>query len=316
MQDEQQTVSSTNSFRLGVEHTTFLIVPGFAVFVAFATLFGRIYFQTYAEGLRVPESEFDLSAIDYPVMSPDLAIAGFGVAASLVALAIVLSIRWNAVTGNHWLTLCSGIVLIALVAIMVSQPEWVAKWFGKLGPGLLGLWSLLPLVLWTIGTALLMVWLFSWGTDGATAKQETGSGRKARERANSPATRKWKPLAKLFATILGGSTIVQLFYFGLLLSETFGRTDAELAILEAPYVRIQLDSSENPYFLQPEDGDEGEDTTPSTVKLVHVGEKFVYIRTSECPSSCPGERVVAPGQPFQYAIPVGDIKTITYIEDP
>ena len=79
-------------------------------------------------------------------------------------------------------------------------------------------------------------------------------------------------------------------------------------------VQVELNSSSTPGFLIEEKEDEGEEPAHRAFKLVHVGDKFVYLRRPEYSCACPTDAKAATVQPFQYAVPVVAIATMTYVE--
>ena len=92
--------------------------------------------------------------------------------------------------------------------------------------------------------------------------------------------------------------------------------NAGITLRDAPFVQVEFNSSNTSDFLKDEKGDVGGGPASRTFKLVYVGDKFVYLRKPEHSCICPADAGVAPGQPYQYAVPAGEIVTITYIQNP
>ena len=112
-----------------------LIIQGSAIFVAFSALLGRIYFREYANVLRIPESEFRFNAVEYSVISPDVAISSFGVA--IFSIVLVLAFKLRIEPNHRWITIGIGTAFLLGCIITVlrdlSNDEIPEPGFGAFG---------------------------------------------------------------------------------------------------------------------------------------------------------------------------------------
>ena len=312
------TNSPVASQGLAVGQLSILLVQGFAIFAAFSTLLGRIYFLAYSDTLKIPESEFDLDVLSYSVISPDVVISGFGVAVSSVV--IVLSFRWRINPSYRWILFAAGIGLLGTVLYTVMR-DLSGDDIPEPGAGAFGIWWLIFIVGWTSGTALIYSFLVSWFSSDpiCTTRSQKGSrsARTSQGWMNSKLIQEGSRLISLASLFAGGiATIVLLLLMTILQATAVGTADASLQLRDAPLVEITANSSDSSSILIDEADNSESASSTRKFKLVHVGEKFVYIRLPELSCVCPRELGLLSGEPYQYAIPIANIVSITQIAQP
>ena len=304
--------SETNAFmNLNVGQIGILIIQGFAILVAFSTLLGRIYFQEYAKSLNIPESEFRLNALDYSVFSPDVAISGFGVA--IFSIVLVTAFRWKIEPKLRRLIFVIGIILLAVCLYTVLR-DFLKDEIPEPGSGAFGIWWILVLAGWILGTALIISALNSWLADNPVVDRRPRCAKKSKGRKNAKLSQDGgRIIAQVSLFALGAVTITLLLIAALLQSTVVGRMNAVITLRDAPLVQVEVISSSTSAFLKEDKGSVDGELLPRTFKLVHLGENFAYLRKPEHSCIRPADAGVAPGQPFQYAVPAADIVSITYL---
>ena len=95
-----------------------IITQSLAIAVAFTVLLGRVYLLSFYEGLGIPASEAKLSAIDYSIISPAVAILGVGFAIVVGTYPLVAKQLTKEVVARK-IKLRAGTVLAALGAIVI-----------------------------------------------------------------------------------------------------------------------------------------------------------------------------------------------------
>ena len=164
MQQERPTMTTPDGKQFNIGQIGILIIQGFAIFVAFSTLLGRIYFREYTIALKIPGSEFRLNAVDYSVISPDVAISGFGVA--IFSIVLVISFKWRIEPKYRWFIFLFGVAVLAASFFTVLR-DLSNDDIPEPGVGAFGIWWVLFLASWTLGTALIISALIPWVADNA-----------------------------------------------------------------------------------------------------------------------------------------------------
>jgi len=312
MQEEQPTATTSDGSRWNVGQIGILIIQGFAIFAAFSALLGRIYFREYANTLRIPESEFHLNAVDYSVISPDVAISGIGVA--VFSIALVLSFKLRVEPAARWPILILGAVSL-VTCFLIALQDLSNNEIPEPGAGAFGIWWLLLLSGWALGTALVISVGISWVSDSTTVDERPRSVGRPTRRPNARLPGDWvRVVAVACLAALGATAISLLLLAGLLQATIVGGMNAAITLREAPLVKVEFNSPSTIDILRESNLDDGKELRLPDLKLVHVGDKFVYLRRPEHSCICPADAKVVPGQPIQYAVPAGDIVTITYFE--
>ncbi len=279
-----------------------LVIQGFAIVVAFSTLLGRVYLQDFLHTLRIPASDYRISAVDYAVVSPDLTVASVGMA--LIFGCYLLGLVWS--KGNkgkeRWRIL-TGIALIVLGIVGL-----LATLFLRTVPHIpFGGWG----VPWTASFASFafgLASLFSYEFGNVAIEQNSGDGKTNENRSS------WEFLKLLFPILL---VIVPLAMVGSAfdLASQAGEHDANKHIESSPYALLDFlplvaANSQGCY------GGASEPNLSSVFRVIMVGDEFVYLR-SDIRFCGPLSGIeFPPGEPYQYAVPVEHIKGITYIEKP
>ena len=304
------TVQRLTSGQVGI-----FVIQGFAILVAFTTLLGRLHFQAYSSTLRIPESEFHIDVLTYAVASPDVAILGFGVA--LFSVFAVILLNWRIGLKQHrWIILCGGLLLLATGSFRVLMDS-LNDGIPESGIGLLGIWWLLVSASWAFGTAFTLSAVISWLIDTPIRDRRSRSDR----RANKRSYRNWidqagriLAFASLYAAGLG--MIVLILIITILQATAVGRMDASAQLRDAPLVELTTKSQTLSGTLTGHESALDTSQLDDSFQLVHVGDKFVYLRRPEFSCVCPEESGLNSGDPYQYAIPITEIASITQIVDP
>ncbi len=296
-----------------------LLIQGFAIFAAFSTLLGRIYFRTYANALEIPESEFRLNAISYSVISPDVAIAGVGVA--LFSIAIVISFRLRINPNYRTFIFCAGLVLLVSSSISVIK-DFFNQDIPESGIGVLGIWWLLITTGWTLGTALILSTLGSWLTSTPSGNKRPRRARRSDKRNQSTLFN--HSMLQYGLRMVGLSALVSvgvvaaalLLVMPFLQATIVGRMDASLQLRDAPLVVVEVTSSSLFDDLNGDEDKSDEDRSIRRFRLIHTSENFVFVRPPGLSCICPTMADLSPGEPYQYALPVSEIRSIAQILEP
>ena len=144
---------------IDIRQLSIIIIQAFALFAALSMLLGRVYFLEFSDTLRVPESEFDLSAIDYAVLSPNVTIASVGSTVVFAAYMFGLALsqanscrtdlrKWLGISllflGILGLALTQAYRIFPGALLNVSHGTWGIWWTASLALFLFGVGSLLP----------------------------------------------------------------------------------------------------------------------------------------------------------------------------
>ena len=291
------------------------VIQGFAIFVAFTTLLGRLHFRAYSSTLRIPESEFQIDVLTYAVISPDVAISGVGVA--LLSVFAVILLNWRIGPKQHrWTMLGGGVLLLATGSFRVLM-DFTNDGIPESGIGLFGIWWFFFSASWTIGTAVTFSALASWLTDTPIHDRRSRSDR----RANRRSCQNWIDQAGRILAFgvlygVGLGTIFLILIITILQATAVGRMDASVQLRDAPLVELTTKSQTLSGILTSDESNLDRDQLDNSFKLVHVGDKFVYLRRPELSCVCPEDTGLNSGDPYQFAIPVTEIAGITQIVDP
>ena len=281
------------------------VIQGFAIFVAFTTLLGRIYLQAYSSALRIPESEFQIDdVLSYALVSPDMAISGVGVALVSVFAVIALTRRIRPIQ-RRWPTFLAGLGLLVVNLLMLRVYSGNGG-IPESGIGAHGIWWLSYSASMTLGTALALSALVSW----YTAQRANG---RSHDNWIVKAIRTFMP-AIFYAVGIG--TIVLMLIITILQATAVGRMDASVQLRDAPLVELTSKSQTLSGILMGGETNLDIDQLAYSFKLVHVGHRFAYIRPPEFSRILPEDAGLNSGGPYQYAIPVTEIASITQIVDP
>ena len=212
--------------------------------------------------------------------------------------------------------LVGGVLLLATGSFRVFT-DLTDDGIPESGIGLFGIWWVLFSAIWTIGTAVTFSALASWLTDTPIHDRRSRSDR----RANRRSYQNWIDQAgRIFAFVslnaVGVGTIVLILIITLLQATAVGRMDASVQLRDAPLVELTTESQTLSDILTGDESNLDGDQLDNSFKLVHVGNKFVYLRRPEFSCVCPEDAGLNPGDPYQYAIPVTEITSITQIVDP
>lgn len=272
--------------------------------MGFTGLLGLIYLRAYSSALRVPESEFQKDdVLAYALASPDMAILGVGTALFSVVAGISLTRRVIPIP-QGWPTLLVGLILLAINLVMFLS----YRSYGILesGTGALGIWTLFYSASMSLGTALALSALISWYTSNGA---NVGNDHSRLEQAFRVS------MAVLFY-VLGLGTIILMLAITVWHVSEVGRMDASVHLRDAPLVELTSESQTLSSILMRDETESGTDQLANRFKLVHVGDRFVYIRLPEFSLLSPEDAGLGSGVPYQFAIPVAEIASITQIVDP
>ena len=185
------------------------------------------------------------------------------------------------------------------------------------GIGLFGFWWLFFSASWTFGTALTLSAVTSLLTDTPVGDRRSRSDRRASRRSYLNWTDEAARIVTLASLYVAGvGTIVMILIITIFQATAVGRMDANAQLRDAPLVEIAT-RSQTLSGASTSDGsnlDAGQ--LDESFKLVHVGDRFVYLRRPELSCVCPDDLGLNSGDPYQYAIPVTEIVSITQIVAP
>ncbi len=270
---------STAIESLSVRHIG-IVVQSFAVFVAISTLLGRIHSLTFYKVLGIPTSEIRLNVTDYAVVSPEVTIFGVGFSLTMAVLFWYDGTEGLSVVPRWFRFLlgsicCLGGIFLPLYAVVYSsrQPDLDSVW--------LTIQMLASVALVSFGVAFLM----------------SGFAR------NTPRSDKEiafvKAVMPLMVMLIMGFAVWAASQF----SSVMGEVDALRTWVRAPEARIELASSSDQNALGYSSEECNSDSLRCHFAVVLIGDKFIYLRPLDTES--PEERL--------YAVPVGDITSITYV---
>ena len=304
----------------------------FALFVALAMLFGRVFFIGYYRVLGVPSPDQPSNIIAYAIISPDVTIACFGVA--VLAITVFHSLKEETMSrpkvNKPW---CRLIVSIGLSAIGlgVSYAPWIER-HGVVGipslpQGFYGLVLVMALAALTY-SAVILDGMWSRTTRSPSGKslrranlamqkaksaygfysmRDNKSGRQnnvahanAKPKDNIKTGNEW---LGLFATIVGPFLFVFVFSIGMAEREAVNQyRDAPYAELAMEYSRLaELDRSDD-FFCTLE-------LIRCRVGVVALQGGFLYVR----PTYAENEFYFKwPTEMLTYAIPIDDVDFVKY----
>ena len=266
MQQEQPTTTTPSGNQWNVGQIGILIIQGFAIFAAFSALLGRIYFREYSNALKIPESEFHLNAVDYSVISPDVAISGVGVA--IFSIALVLSFKLRIEPSDRWFIILLGAASL-VTCFLFALRDLSNNEIPEPGAGAFGIWWLLLLSGWALGTALVISVGISWVADSTTVDERPRSVRRSSQWTNAKRFRGWARIVAVSSLVaLGASAISLLLLAGLLQSTIVGRMNAAITLREAPLVQVEFNSSDTLGLLREGKGGAGGEPALPNFKLV------------------------------------------------
>ena len=300
--------------RLTPAQVGIFVIQGFAIFVAFTTLLGRLYFRGYSNTLRVPESEFQADVLTYAVVSPDVAISGVGVAFLSIVAVIFLHLKIS--EQYRWTMLIGGLILLAVGTFRFLM-DFINDGIPESGIGLFGVWWLVCSACWTLGAASTLSAVTSWVTEIPLRDDRSRSDRRANRRS-------YRNLIKLAQRLLlvgilyatGLVPVILIILVTIVQATAVGNMEANIQLRDAPLVEITLKS---PSIFDSSTGSDrawDADQVNNSFKLVHVGSKFIYLRRPELACVCPEDTGLNPGDPYQYMIPVTEVVGITQIVAP
>ena len=267
-----------------------VVLQVFAVFVAISILLGRIYSLAYLKALGIPTTEVRLNAVDYSVISPDVAVLAAGLALLLTGFVwgqrfatLSNNWRWSRIRLGGGLSVAS-LVLSEAVHRLLSGTEHLQIYFGSGGIGLL---VLLPLAMSLIGGAVL--------ADGFPNKRASAVST-AEDMARRRSIRDAKPLIYV---ALG----IYILFLAMTQSTRIAQLDANNTLLVAPEATIEF-VSDRPGHSWTEFAGCQLDSLGCTAHVVLVSDRFIYLR--------PDNSVVPEEEQRLFSVPIEAVTTITY----
>lgn len=294
-----------------------LIISTFTIFVGFSIFLGRIYHGKYLDTLGIPESDVNIAAINYAVISPDVTIAALGIASAVVG--ILWWSVWNReVFRFSWKRLFLGFLFFfaGLLGAGFSSTWGIIVTEGL---GLVGILWALSFLTYTFGWALIWPCIGSGAVSGL--KRATDLSRAARRRSQRSSGRAGTEpptnVAQQVASYLPILTVLALgliLYFAIDLSSDIGEARAKNDYNGAAKATVQFTRSTMVNFTR-ETSTNSEEPFTGSFKVLVIGDNFVYLaplrEKCECPEDHKPDNVILP----PYAVPIADIGSITYIQD-
>ena len=259
-----------------------IITQSLAIAVAFTVLLGRIFVLSFYEDLGIPVSEAKLSAIDYSIFSPSVAVLGVGFAIIIGTLPLVAGQLTTKVVG-HRVKLWVGSVLLVIGAIVyviaIVLPQYLTPYSVLTGIGFV--LSQAPLLYGSvmIGSGL--------------ASEPTGASI-----SNISVEKEIKRLTEkrtILRWVLGFASIIVVLCIvssSVLRSSKLGRDNAATTLQNAPQARVEFVSGNTL-------------STQHDFKVIMISDRFVYLLPEK--EERPRESRVL------HAFPVSSIARIDYI---
>ena len=255
-----------------------------------------------------------MDILSYSVMSPDMAISGVGVA--LASVLAIISIGVSIDPKQRLTVLGMGVFLLAYAVYRVFM-DFSNDGIPESGVGAFGIWWLTFTASWTFGTVLTIAALASWLTESPVRDRRSRSARRANRQRYPNWIHECGRIAGFAALRAGaGMTITLMLGITLIQATLVGRMDASVKLRDAPLVEITSKSQTVSDLLTGYEISSGKGKVGNSFKMVHVGSKFVYVRRPEFSCVCPEDVGLKSGDPYQYAIPVSEIASITQIAEP
>ncbi len=275
-----------------------IIIQSFAVFVAISILLGRIYYITYFRTLGVPLTELRPNAVDYAIVSPDVTLAGIGLAI-MWALFLWSSGPFKPSRQMGEISSFFGIVLSLFLGSLLTQVIYtpgVATDLALSYPGALGVLSVLGLFFFVYGGTLIGASLRGKNRSDGDGKQ--GNATFDFRRAFRPAVFAILAIVAVFLIIRSPSTIA--------------RIDANNTLMNSPQAKVEFKAS-HPVFLPPSYEECHSRSPGCSLRVVLVDSRFVYVRLVETDTLGSEEQPV--DEKRTIAFPVADVASITYISE-
>ena len=239
-----------------------VIIQSLAIAVAFTVLLGRVYVLSYYENLGIPVSEAKLSAIDYSIFSPAIAILGVGLAVLLGTFPLVArQLTKEVVARKVKLRVGFGLAALGVIVLLASI---AFSQYATPYPVLRGIWIVVSQALGVYGFAMIGSASHSEPTRAST--DNTSATDKLMRLSEKRTILRWALVG------LGIMLVVSMVSFAVISSSNLGRVDAATTLKAAPQARVEFVSG-------------GTFDMPQYLKVVMISDRFIYLLREKVESS-------------------------------
>lgn len=245
-----------------------LLSTSLVVLVWISLLLGRIYYQSYIEWLGLPRSESHLPLMDYALVSPNVAVLGTGLFASVPAvLAVALSI--STAKSTSW---ARSIAYSILSLLLVAFPAIAINVFplesivDHTGTGLFAILLVVFFICVSVSTLLYMASIFSSPPLSGASAVASIFGRPVPEDIR-------RTIRTAGAVFFAASLLVGVAVFSVIYAEDFGKIDARNVLKNAKEVDVIFTNSDSGYVADLC----GNGSGSCTLKVPFIGERFIYL---------------------------------------
>ena len=243
-----------------------IALQSFAIFAAFLTLLGRIYFLSYYEALGIPISDVRINAIEYSIISPDVSVFAVGISVS-ISIHFWLRSWLNIFIASIQYRFIWGIICILAGWLVLSVAILYRQFFefSFMAEGLNGL-------VVTFGFVLSFFGGYMMGREPRTPIE-----REQADISNGKSRYKHEVQRVLVFVLISAMLIIYIVLYSMFYSSSSGAWDASNKIIASPKVEVEFNSSKAERIYQDALNNCNDNNGNCHIRLIHISDKFVYL---------------------------------------